>query len=104
MANLTLSIDDDLLKQSRLYAVQHDTSVNALVREYLEGLLSKSQDAEQAERDKWVAEMNRLCDQAAQLAHVPENYKWRREDAYEDRMSRWDKPENERGNELGDAS
>ena len=91
MANLTLSIDDDLLKQSRLYAVQHDTSVNAMVREYLEDLVTKSKDAEQAERAKLVEEMNRLFDQAAQLAQVPENYTWRREDAYEDRMSRWDK-------------
>jgi len=35
MANLTLSIDDDILKRARLRALQQDTSVNALVREYL---------------------------------------------------------------------
>lgn len=91
MANLTLSIDDDLLKQSRLYAVRHDTSVNSLVRDYLETLVSQAKDAEQAERIKLVEEMNRLFDQAAQLAQVPDDYAWRREDAYEGRLPRWNK-------------
>ncbi len=92
MANLTLSIDDELLKQSRLYAVQHETSVNALVREYLETLVSKARETEQAERDREVKEMNRLLDEASRLAQVPDHYKWRREDAYEGRLPRWNKP------------
>jgi plasmid stability protein len=92
MANLTLSLDDDLLKQSRLYAVQHDTSVNALVREYLETLVTKAKDAEQAERLRDLEEMHRLLEEAARLAQVPDDYKWRREDAYEGRPPRWNKP------------
>jgi hypothetical protein len=36
MANLTLSIDDDLLQKAREAALRDQTSVNALVREYLE--------------------------------------------------------------------
>ena len=91
MANLTLSIDDDLLKQSRLYAVQHDTSVNAMVREYLEGLVTKSKDTEQAERLKEIAEMNRFLDEVAAKAQVPDGYRWKREDAYEGRLPRWNK-------------
>lgn len=35
MANLTLSIDDDLLQKAREVAVREQTSVNALVREFL---------------------------------------------------------------------
>ena len=92
MANLTLSLEDDLLKQSRLYAVQHDTSVNALVRAYLESLVNKTKDSEQAERAKAVAEMMRLTEEASRLAQVPDGYVWRREDAYEDRLPRWNKP------------
>jgi len=92
MANLTLSIEDDLLKQSRLYAVQHDTSVNALVRAYLESLVAKAKDAEQAERIKEVEEMNRFLDEVAAKAQVPEGYRWNREDAYEGRLTRWNKP------------
>jgi hypothetical protein len=38
MANLTLTIDPDLLKRARMRALERDTSVNALVREYLERL------------------------------------------------------------------
>lgn len=86
MANLTLSVDDELLKQCRLYAVQHDTSVNAMVREYLASLVDRSQ-----ERAKAVKELNRIADDLARQAVIPEGYKWNREDAYEDRMARWDK-------------
>lgn len=35
MANLTLTIDDVLLRQARLRAVRENTSVNAVVREFL---------------------------------------------------------------------
>jgi plasmid stability protein len=36
MANLTLSLDDELLQKAREAALREHTSVNALVREYLE--------------------------------------------------------------------
>ena len=36
MANLTLSVDDKLLQKAREAAVREQTSVNALVREFLE--------------------------------------------------------------------
>lgn len=35
MANLTLTIDDELLARARKRAVDNGTSVNALVRDYL---------------------------------------------------------------------
>jgi len=35
MANLTLSVDDDILQKAREAAVRDHTSVNALVRDYL---------------------------------------------------------------------
>lgn len=35
MANLTLSIDDDLLQKAREAAVREQTSVNSVVREFL---------------------------------------------------------------------
>lgn len=37
MANLTLSLDDELLQQAREAAVRDRTSVNALVRDFLTG-------------------------------------------------------------------
>ena len=44
MANLTLSIDDDLLRQARIKALERGTSVNAIVRDYLQRLVG--QDAQ----------------------------------------------------------
>ena len=35
MANLTITIDDGLLKRARLRALEQGTSVNALLRDYL---------------------------------------------------------------------
>jgi plasmid stability protein len=34
--NLTITIDDEVLKRARVRALQQGTSVNAIVREYLE--------------------------------------------------------------------
>ncbi len=36
MANLTITVDDVLLKRARIKALEDGTSVNALLREYLE--------------------------------------------------------------------
>ncbi len=41
MANLTLTIDGELLKRARMRALERDTSVNALVRDYLERLAAQ---------------------------------------------------------------
>lgn len=35
MANLTLTIQDDVLRRARIQALEHGTSVNAMVRAYL---------------------------------------------------------------------
>ena len=35
MANLTIAIEDDILKKARLKAVEDGTSVNAVLREFL---------------------------------------------------------------------
>ena len=37
MGNLTLAIDEDLLRRARVWAVDQGTSVNAVVRELLAG-------------------------------------------------------------------
>jgi hypothetical protein len=36
VANLTLSIDDDLLRRARVRAAERGTTVNAVVRDFLE--------------------------------------------------------------------
>ena len=42
MANLTIDVDSDLLKRARIRALERATSVNALVREYLEELAGQA--------------------------------------------------------------
>ncbi|HXC23479.1 MAG TPA: hypothetical protein VNU28_02745 [Solirubrobacteraceae bacterium] len=50
MANLTVSIEETLLKRARIRALERDTSVNALVRDFLEDLAAQAppQDGIQA--------------------------------------------------------
>lgn len=36
MANLTISVDDQLLRRARIKALEEGTSVNAVLRDYLE--------------------------------------------------------------------
>ena len=38
MANITLSLDDELLQKGREYATSRGTSLNSLVREYIKDL------------------------------------------------------------------
>lgn len=39
--NITFHLPEDLLRKAKVYAAQHDTSVNALVKELLEEKLSR---------------------------------------------------------------
>lgn len=48
VANLTITVDDALLKRARMRALEQGTSVNALLRDYLEayaGSARQQQDA-----------------------------------------------------------
>jgi hypothetical protein len=42
MTNLTVSVEDDVLRQARIRALELGTSVNALVRSYLRQLKSST--------------------------------------------------------------
>lgn len=46
--NLTLTVDEDLLRQARKLAIDRNTSVNQLVRDYLERLVKESDQREAA--------------------------------------------------------
>lgn len=47
VANLTITIDDDVLQRARVRALEHRTSVNALLREYLEAYAGAGKRYEQ---------------------------------------------------------
>jgi hypothetical protein len=46
LANLTITVDDRLLKQARMRALEDGTSVNALLRTYLERYAGVSKASE----------------------------------------------------------
>jgi len=46
MTNLTLTVDEEILRRARIRALERGTSVNALVRDYLERIAGQSPAAE----------------------------------------------------------
>jgi hypothetical protein len=73
MPNITISIDEKLLKSGREYAGRHKTSVNALIRSLLEQTV-KSDSAQ------WLDECFALMDRAGGRS---KGKRWRREDLYD---------------------
>lgn len=54
MANLTITVDDEILMRARLRATEQGTSVNAVLREYLEQYAG-SRDAQERALSKLLA-------------------------------------------------
>lgn len=50
MANLTLSLDDQVLEEARAVAVREGTTVNAMVRDYLTNVASRAERIARARR------------------------------------------------------
>lgn len=74
--NLTLTIDDDILRKARIRALELGTSVNSLVRDYLRQLAGRSTAAE------GVAEfLAATKDSGAQSG--PEGRTWSRDELYD---------------------
>jgi len=80
MTNLTITVDEQTLKRARMRALEEDTSVNAVLRERLEEYAGSKQ--EQVEVAQRVIEAS----QASQSGSGPGGRKWKREDAYEERL------------------
>ncbi|HVS29003.1 MAG TPA: hypothetical protein VHE14_05595 [Solirubrobacteraceae bacterium] len=78
MANVTLTINADVLRRARLRALEQGTSVNALIREYLEGFAGDS-DSARGLRD-FLASAH-----ASAAGSGPEGRTWTRADLYDDR-------------------
>ena len=52
--NITISLPDDLIRRAKVYAAQHDTTVNAVVRRLLEEALD-GQDRARAAGERFLA-------------------------------------------------
>lgn len=75
MKNITLSIDETVLAAVRRHAAEHDTTVNALVREYLTQLARHEQRAQLARQ-----RLRELSDQSP--ARLGERT-WHRDDLHD---------------------
>jgi hypothetical protein len=83
MANLTITVDDNTLKRARMRALEEDTSVNAVLREYLEEYAGNRR--EQIEAAKRILASSR--DSASRSG--PGGRRWTREELYEERLGRY---------------
>ncbi len=57
MSNLTISMDDQLIKQARVRAIQQGTSLSAKVREFLQQYANGSDDVLQKQREEATARL-----------------------------------------------
>lgn len=76
MKNITLAIEEDVLKAARKYAAKHNTTVNGMVREYL-ARLAKFEDRAAKAREELV----KLSETSE--ARLAEGWKWNREELYD---------------------
>lgn len=79
--NVTLAMPADLVADSRRYAAEHGTTLNALIRELLDGLRAKREERkERREREALIGEMMDFMKNRA--GHSPEGWKFKREELY----------------------
>jgi hypothetical protein len=65
MSNLTLSVDEQLIKRARMRAIEEGTSLSAKVREFLQHYANESQDGLARRREEATARLLAAMDAAA---------------------------------------
>ena len=75
--NITLSLDDRLVKDVRKIAVERDTTLTGLVRDYLEGLASEHAASGRKRREREALERS-----FRQFQFRVGKKTWKREDLY----------------------
>ena len=76
--NITLSIDDKLVKEVRKIAVERDTTLTGLVRDYLQKLASENATSGRKRREHEALQRN-----FAEFRLKIGKRDWKREDLYE---------------------
>ncbi|MBK7052303.1 MAG: hypothetical protein KBE07_03235 [Rhodoferax sp.] len=71
MSNLTISVDDQLIKQARVRAIQQGTSLSAKVREFLQSYVSESDDLLKKQREDAAARLMATIDLATAQTQRP---------------------------------
>ena len=76
MPNITLSLDDQVIKKVRKIAIEKDTTLTAMVRDYLERLAAR----DDLQKEKALAALQRsFCQQSRNMGERS----WRRDDLYD---------------------
>lgn len=76
MSNITMSVDSELVREARKIAIDRNSSLNELVRQFLVDMVTK----ETMKREMIADELNRLFQQAqARVGPLT----WSREDLHE---------------------
>jgi len=75
MSNLTITVQDDTLRQARIKALEQGTSVNALLRSYLEAYVGEGARRRLA--------MRQLLDLSQTAKSARAGRRWTREDLHE---------------------
>lgn len=78
MANLTITVDPETLKRARIKAIEQGTSVNALLRAYLESYVDDAADRER--RLRALEEAFQIAEKAGARSG---GITWTREDLYD---------------------
>jgi hypothetical protein len=74
MKNITLSADEDTLAKARNYAQKHNTTLNQMVRDYIQEIVIKS------ERESFIDELLKLTEEHA--GYPEPGWKFNREELY----------------------
>ena len=82
MTNLTITVDEQVLKKARMRALEEDTSVNAVLREYLK-------DYADADSGLRLA-VDRVLAASRESKSGSGGRTWKREDLYEERLGRYE--------------
>jgi hypothetical protein len=80
MTNLTITVDEQTLKRARMRALEEGTSVNAVLRDYLESYAGVRRERMEA--------LQRILESSRESTSGsgPGGRTWTREDAYEERL------------------
>ena len=76
--NVTLTLDDKLVKEIRKIAVERDTTLTGLVRAYLQDLATQEATSDKVRRDQ-----ERFLEISGRLSVPMGKRTWKREDLYE---------------------
>ena len=75
MTNVTISIEEEDLKQARIIALQQGSSLNAAIREFIKSYVGNTRRYQQA--------TNRILEKANKSQFNSKGCKWTREDLYD---------------------